>query len=107
MHDRFGQPEIKTLAARLSELRPGDPCPCCGYELRSAGGSVRNQSRARPAAPAGVPVGSIGSGCRTVMPVAQPSVLADDLVCPRCGCEVAEVTSPFRCTDHRTICVAA
>jgi hypothetical protein len=63
----------RTLGAYLSSLGPGDVCLCCGARLR-ASGACATGDRAVP--------------CKNESQ-AGPGVV----VCPACGCEVAEVAT--------------
>jgi hypothetical protein len=73
-------PEPRRLGTYLQDLRPGDACPCCGAALEEA-------------APAAPRRGSVG----TALGIRRPGQTegARELVCPECGCELAEVANPF------------
>jgi hypothetical protein len=63
-----------SLAAFLARVRPGDSCACCGATLQSV---HRGSKAAR---------GTSGSSALRLA--------ADAVVCPECGCEIAEETGP-------------
>ena len=75
-----GRPQMKTLGKCLLSLRPGDPCPCCGARLQV----VKSTQAVRSAA-----------------------VVGGGLVCRECGCELAEVASPFEQCTKRALSPAA
>ena len=64
----------ESLAAFLARVRPGDSCACCGATLQS-----------------------VHRGSKAVRGIAGSAALrlaAEAIVCPECGCEIAEDTGP-------------
>jgi hypothetical protein len=87
MNRHSADQQVQTLGTCLSQLRAGDPCPCCGALL-----SMRLSSQRR----------------RSVLPVAIPDV-SDDIVlsCPECGCEISAEDGADHVRGHRPLSVAA
>ena len=65
--------QSRTLGAHLASLRPGDVCPCCGARLRASG--------------------ACATGDRAVSRKNEIQAGRGAVVCPACGCEVAEVAA--------------
>lgn len=71
MDSRFGHEQARTLGAYVLSLHPGCACVCCGATLRGL--------EVRPTADS--------SGVGTTSEPRTEAIV----ICPRCGCEVAEV----------------
>jgi hypothetical protein len=79
----------QSLGTCLLNLRPGDPCPCCGARLQDAAPTVSRH-----------PTQSMRS-------TGGDDAAKDRLVCIECGCELTEVAGPFESGARRDLSPAA
>lgn len=87
MNGQSAHQQVQTLGTCLSQLRAGDPCPCCGARL-----SMRLCSQPRRPAP----------------PVAAREASEDIVLsCPECGCEISAEDGVDDVRGRRTFSVAA
>jgi len=92
--------QVQTLGACLSNLAPGDRCPCCGARLeRVPLGSARRDKgpQGRLSATAAVATRSheVGRGD------------AEALLCGACGCEIDGAEEPFQACAELAFSAAA
>lgn len=87
MNGRTAHPEVQTLGTCLSQIRAGDPCPCCGARL-SMRACLQPQLPGAPAAICGAAGGIV-------------------LSCPKCGCEISAEDGADDVRGRRAFSVAA
>jgi hypothetical protein len=87
MNGQTAHTQVETLGTCLSQLRAGDPCPCCGGRLSMG---LCSQPR-RPVSPAGVLGGT------------EVCVLS----CAGCGCEISAEDGADDLRGRRCFGVAA
>ena len=71
MSAQRSRPQLQSLAAWLTDLGPGDPCPWCGARLEAAAAPARL-----------VGLAPVGAGAHARRPT---------VVCRECGCEMTAV----------------
>lgn len=87
MNGQTAHSQVQTLGRCLSQLRAGDPCPCCGARL-SMRLCAQPQRPAPPMATRGAPEDFV-------------------LSCPECGCEISAEDGADDLRGRRCFGVAA
>ncbi len=87
MNGQTAHPQVQTLGRCLSQIRAGDPCPCCGARL-----AIRHS----------------GQSSHPVPTIAMPGAAeAYVLLCSECGCEISAEDGADHVFGRRSFGVAA